>query len=115
MKKIISIFVLTTLISFVIVSNVVFASIENVTSGLNKLAKSLTSGIENATTGILNSLSNFTLFLKNTIMKFSEIASIILALIGIFLWFSGISPYSGRRMVISAALLFVFAYILKFI
>jgi len=84
-------------------------------SGIKNLAKALETGFENATNTILATLSGFVNYLKGIVIKVSEIVSICLALIGFFLWFSGINPYSGKRMIISAMLLFAFAYVLKYI
>ncbi len=84
-------------------------------SGIKNLAKAIEMGFENTTNTILSTLSGFVTYLKNILIKVSEIVSICLALVGFFLWFSGINPYSGKRMVISALLLFAFAYVLKYV
>ncbi len=84
-------------------------------SGIKNLAKALETGLENTTNTILSTLSRFVSCLKNIVIRVSEIVSVCLALIGFFLWFSGINPYSGKRMVISALLLFAFAYVLKYV
>ncbi len=108
------------LASLLLACSVIYAAtesktIENVTSGIDRLAKGLTTGIENATNVVIKHLSNFTEFLKDAIIRLSHITSVILALVGLFLWFSGISPYSGKRMVFSAVLLFALSYVLKFV
>ncbi len=84
-------------------------------SGTSSIVYNLKKGFENAANSIVNTISDLLSCLEKVMVKLSEVFSIGLAIIGFFLWFSGVSPYSGKRMVLSAALLAIFAYILKLV
>jgi len=85
------------------------------TSSVSNIAENLKKSFENTANAIVGTLSDFLTYLEKIIVKVSEILAIGLAIIGCFLWFSGISPYSGKRMVLSAMLLALFAYVLKLV
>jgi len=62
---------------------------------------------------IVTSMNTALSMIVKILIKISEVLSIGLVIVGLFLWFSRISPYTGKRLIISAILLFIFAYILK--
>ncbi len=84
----------------------------NVTSTINGFMDSITNGTENIINTALADLISFTNFLKSVIYSASEALAILFGIIGGFLWLSGISPYRGRRLVISAILLALLAIII---
>jgi hypothetical protein len=68
---------------------------------------------------ILNSVDNFLQHLKDVlkthISSMSKTLSVILGLVGAFLYFSGFNKYTGRGMIIGAVLLYLLAeFILNF-
>jgi hypothetical protein len=68
---------------------------------------------------ILNSVDNFLQHLKDVlkthISSMSKTLSVILGLVGAFLYFSGLNKYTGRGMIIGAVLLYILAeFILNF-
>jgi hypothetical protein len=68
---------------------------------------------------ILNSVDNFLQHLKDIlkthISSMSKTLSVILGLVGAFLYFSGLNKYTGRGMIIGAVLLYLLAeFILNF-
>ncbi|MGC8582873.1 MAG: hypothetical protein ACP5I3_01260 [Thermoproteus sp.] len=60
-----------------------------------------------------NFLVNLEYTLKYYIVKISEVAAVIMAMIGAFLYFTRLSKYTGRSLLIGAVLLYLFAEILK--
>ena len=87
----------------------------NVTNTINNFMNSITNGTENVINTALNNLVSFTNYLKNVIYNASEALAILFGIIGGFLWLSNISPYRGRRLVISAILLALLAIIIAHI
>lgn len=87
----------------------------NVTNTINNFMSSITNGTENVINTALNNLVSFTNYLKNVIYNASEALAILFGIIGGFLWLSNISPYRGRRLVISAILLALLAIIIAHI
>ncbi|WP_446752964.1 hypothetical protein [Vulcanisaeta sp. JCM 16161] len=87
----------------------------NVTSTINDFMNSITNSTENVINTALADLISFTNFLKNVIYNASTVLAILFGIIGGFLWLSGISPYRGRRLVISAILLALLAIIIAHI
>ncbi len=77
------------------------------------IIKSLQEIFEKTSNVIVNSMNTTLQMIASVLVKVSEVLSIALTIVGLFLWFSRISPYTGRRLLISAVLLFVFAYVLK--
>ncbi len=77
------------------------------------IIKSLQQIFEKTSNTIVESMNTTLQMIAEILVKVSEILSIALTIVGLFLWFSRISPYTGRRLLISAVLLFVFAYVLK--
>jgi hypothetical protein len=68
---------------------------------------------------ILNSVDNFLQHLKDVlkthISSMSKTLSVLLGLVGAFLYFSGFNKYTGRGMIIGAVLLYLLAeFILNF-
>jgi hypothetical protein len=51
--------------------------------------------------------------LKYYIVKISEVVAIIMAMVGAFLYFTRLSRYTGRGLLIGAVLLYLFAEVLK--
>ncbi len=62
---------------------------------------------------IVSSMNTALSIIVKVLIKISEMLSVGLIIVGIFLWLSRISPYTGRKLIISAILLFIFAYVLK--
>lgn len=87
----------------------------NVTSTINDFMNSITNSTENVINTALADLISFTNFLKNVIYNASTVLALLFGIIGGFLWLSGISPYRGRRLVISAILLALLAIIIAHI
>lgn len=58
-------------------------------------------------------LANLEYTLKYYIAKISEIVAVIMAMVGAFLYFSRLSRYTGRSLLIGAVLLYLLAQILK--
>ncbi|MFN3803586.1 MAG: hypothetical protein ACK4SY_00855 [Pyrobaculum sp.] len=81
------------------------------TNSTNPLQK-----IEQMIADVFSSLDRFLTHVRDIVkLHISSIAktlSIILAMIGAVLYFSGISKYNGRGMLIGAALLYIFAELL---
>ncbi|MEL9991037.1 MAG: hypothetical protein QXP98_09440 [Thermoproteus sp.] len=46
-------------------------------------------------------------------MKISQVTAVIMAMIGAFLYFTRLSRYTGRSLLIGAVLLYIFAEVLK--
>lgn len=90
-------------------------TVSNITAGINNLADKIEKSVENIATTVVDKLSSFAIFLKNIISDASKVLAIILGILGAFLWFSGLSPYRGRRLIFSAVLLVFLAYIINFI
>ena len=87
----------------------------NVTSTINNFMNSITNSTEDVINTALANLISFTNFLKNIIYNASTALALLFGIIGGFLWLSGISPYRGRRLVISAILLALLAIIIAHI
>jgi len=83
----------------------------NITNTINNFMNSITNSTEDVINTALSNLISFTNFLKNVIYNASEVLAILFGIVGGFLWLSGISPYRGRRLVISAILLALLAII----
>jgi hypothetical protein len=60
-----------------------------------------------------NFLVNLEYTLKYYIVKISEVVAIIMAMVGAFLYFTRLSRYTGRGLLIGAVLLYLFAEVLK--
>ena len=60
-----------------------------------------------------NFLVNLEYTLKYYIIKISEVVAIIMAMVGAFLYFTRLSRYTGRGLLIGAVLLYLFAEVLK--
>jgi hypothetical protein len=56
-----------------------------------------------------NFLVNLEYTLKYYIVKISEVVAIIMAMVGAFLYFTRLSRYTGRGLLIGAVLLYLFA------
>ncbi|GAB6945228.1 hypothetical protein JCM14467A_20100 [Vulcanisaeta sp. JCM 14467] len=87
----------------------------NVTETINDFMNSITNSTESVINTALANLVSFTNFLKNVLYNTSTVLAILFGIIGGFLWLSGISPYRGRRLVISAILLALLAIIIAHI
>jgi len=84
----------------------------NITNTINNFMNSITNSTEGVINTALANLVSFTNFLKNVIYNASEVLAILFGIIGGFLWLSGVSPYRGRRLVISAILLALLAIVI---
>jgi type IV secretory pathway VirB2 component (pilin) len=84
----------------------------NITDTINNFMNSITNSTEDVINTALANLISFTNFLKNVIYNASEVLAILFGIIGGFLWLSGVSPYRGRRLVISAILLALLAIVI---
>jgi hypothetical protein len=84
----------------------------NITNTINNFMNSITNSTEGVINTALANLISFTNFLKNVIYNASEVLAILFGIIGGFLWLSGVSPYRGRRLVISAILLALLAIVI---
>lgn len=60
-----------------------------------------------------NFLVNLEYTLKYYIVKISQVTAVIMAMIGAFLYFTRLSRYTGRSLLIGAVLLYIFAEVLK--
>lgn len=87
----------------------------NITNTINNFMNSITNGTEDVINNALANLISFTNFLKSVIYNASEVLAILFGILGGFLWLSGISPYRGRRLVISAVLLALLAIVIAHI
>lgn len=58
-------------------------------------------------------LANLEYTLKYYITKISEVVAVIMAMVGAFLYFSRLSRYTGRSLLVGAVLLYLLAQILK--
>ena len=87
----------------------------NVTETINDFMNSITNSTESVINTALANLVSFTNFLKNIIYNASTALALLFGIVGGFLWLSGISPYRGRRLVISAILLALLAIIIAHI
>ncbi|MEM1570638.1 MAG: hypothetical protein QXS00_01685 [Pyrobaculum sp.] len=65
--------------------------------------------IENILKSVESFLENLKNILKTHIISISKTLSVILGLLGAFLYFSGLNKYSGRGMLIGAVLLYLMA------
>jgi hypothetical protein len=88
------------------------AATSNITSTINNFMNSITNGTEDVINTALANLVSFTNFLKNAVYNASQVLALLFGIIGGFLWLSGISPYRGRRLVISAILLALLALVI---
>jgi type III secretory pathway component EscU len=77
----------------------------NVTNAINNFTDTFTRSVESIINNALQNLVDFTNFLKAIVMTASRVLAVALGIIGGFLWLSGISPYRGKRLVVSAVLL----------
>ncbi|WP_069807188.1 hypothetical protein [Vulcanisaeta thermophila] len=84
----------------------------NITNTINNFMNSITNSTEDVINNALANLTAFANFLKNVIYEASEVLALLFGIIGGFLWLSGISPYRGRRLVISAILLALLAIVI---
>lgn len=84
----------------------------NITNTINNFMNSITNSTEDVINSAMANLISFANFLKNVIYNASEVLAILFGIIGGFLVLSGISPYRGRRLVISAILLALLAIII---
>ncbi len=82
-------------------------------SPVNSIVKNIQNIFEKTGNTIVTSMNTALSMIVKILIKISEVLSIGLVIVGLFLWFSRISPYTGKRLIISAILLFIFAYILK--
>ncbi len=105
--------VLKSLLLLLLISTLIIMPLTYASSTIGNIARNLKKSFESTANTIVGTISDFLSYLEKIIVKLSEVLAIGLAVVGCFLWFSGISPYSGKRMVISAALLALFAYVLK--
>lgn len=89
-----------------------YATSLNATSPSNIL-----DNINNIINNYLNIGYNFLLNLQNIlldyIVKISKVVAVIMAMIGAFLYFTRLSRYTGRSLLIGAVLLYIFAEVLK--
>ena len=69
----------------------------------------ITQAIEQILTSIDNFLQHLKDVLKTNISSMSKTLSVILGLVGAFLYFSGLNKYTGRGMIIGAVLLYLLA------
>jgi hypothetical protein len=69
----------------------------------------ITQTIEQILTSIDNFLQHLKDVLKTHISSMSKTLSVILGLVGAFLYFSGLNKYTGRGMIIGAVLLYLLA------
>ncbi len=69
----------------------------------------ITQTIEQILTSVDNFLQHLKDVLKTHISSMSKTLSVILGLIGAFLYFSGLNKYTGRGMIIGAVLLYLLA------
>jgi hypothetical protein len=75
----------------------------------------ITQTIEQILTSVDNFLQHLKDVLKTHISSMSKTLSVILGLVGAFLYFSGLNKYTGRGMIIGAVLLYLLAeFILNF-
>ena len=95
--------------------NDINSAANNVTETINDFMNSITNSTESVINTALANLVSFTNFLKNVLYNASTVLAILFGIIGGFLWLSGISPYRGRRLVISAILLALLAIIIAHI
>jgi hypothetical protein len=104
--------VLTTPVITHAQSSNINAATSNITSTINNFMNSITNGTEDVINTALANLVSFTNFLKNAVYNASQVLALLFGIIGGFLWLSGISPYRGRRLVISAILLALLSLII---
>lgn len=104
--------VLTTPVITHAQSSNINAATSNITSTINNFMNSITNGTEDVINTALANLVSFTNFLKNAVYNASQVLALLFGIIGGFLWLSGISPYRGRRLVISAILLALLALVI---
>ncbi|NPA70323.1 MAG: hypothetical protein GXO26_05880 [Crenarchaeota archaeon] len=109
-RRVYALLVITLVIMCLITTSIVHAETTDVATSI---IKSLQEIFEKTSNTIVYSMNTTLQMIANVLVKVSEVLSIALTIIGLFLWFSRISPYTGRRLLISAVLLFVFAYVLK--
>ena len=84
------------------------------TNSTDPFAK-ITQTIEQILTSVDNFLQHLKDVLKTHISSMSKTLSVILGLVGAFLYFSGLNKYTGRGMIIGAVLLYLLAeFILNF-
>lgn len=69
--------------------------------------------IENGLNYINNFLKNLSYITRIYVIKFSETLAVMMAIIGAFLYFTRLSRYTGRSLIIGAILLYLFAEALK--
>jgi len=96
--------ILMVLLTLVGLAEATHAS-SNVTEAINNFTDSFTRSIEGVINNAVDSLVNFTNFLKAVLITASRTLAVALGILGGFLWLSGISPYRGKRLVVSAILL----------
>lgn len=77
----------------------------NSTDPFGKIAKT----IDSVLTSVDNFLQNLKEVLKTHVASMSKTLSVILGLVGAFLYFSGINKYGGRSMLIGAVVLYILA------
>lgn len=69
--------------------------------------------IENGLNYINDFLNNLSYITRIYVIKFSETLAIMMGIIGAFLYFTRLSRYTGRSLIIGAILLYLFAEVLK--
>lgn len=60
-----------------------------------------------------NFLVNLEYTLKYYIVQISQVTAVIMAMVGAFLYFTRLSRYTGRSLLVGAILLYIFAEVLK--
>lgn len=91
------------------------AALNSTLNSTNPLA--IINNIDNIIINSLNIINNFlqniSYILKIYIIKMSETAALIMAMVGAFLYFTRLSKYTGRSLLVGAVLLYIFSEVLK--
>ena len=86
-------------------------TVGEVVNTIDNFVDKVIGGIKGVASGIVSSMQDLASFVKTAVVDLSKILAVILGVLGGLLWFSGISPYRGRRLVFSALLLALFSII----
>ena len=88
------------------------SKVDDVVATVDNFVSDVVDGIKGLALGILSEIQDFALFVKDAIVDFSKVLAVILGVVGGFLWLSGLSPYRGRRLILSALLLALFSIVI---
>lgn len=97
------------LIVLVLLTALLALAAANQTDPLSRMDKI----VENALTFVDRFLQNLDIIIRYYISSISRSLSVILGLIGAVLYFSGISKYTGRSMMIGAVALYILSQIVS--